>query len=90
VDHPFQVVVASTGESFEVPVGETILDVLRDHGYEVDSSCEQGICGTCVVGVLEGEPDHRDRVLTPRAQREGQLITVCISRCRGTKLVLDL
>jgi ferredoxin len=90
VDRPFQVVVASTGESFEVPVGDTILEVLRDHGYELDSSCELGACGTCVVGVLEGEPDHRDRVLTPKAQREGHLIEICVSRCRGDRLVLDI
>jgi ferredoxin len=90
VDHPFEVVIASTGESVTVPDGGNILEVLRDHGYELDSSCESGICGTCVVGVLEGEPDHRDRVLTPRAQREGRLIAICVSRCRGDRLVLDL
>ena len=90
MDRPFRVVVASTGASFEVPPGETILDVLRDGGCDIASSCEHGICGTCVVGVIEGEPDHRDRVLTPKAQKAGKLIAICISRCRGDRHVLDL
>lgn len=90
MDRPFQVVVASTGESFEVPVGDTILEVLRDHGYELDSSCELGACGTCVVGVLEGEPDHRDSLLTEAERASNETMFICVSRSIGPALTLDL
>ena len=33
-------------------------------GVEVLSSCQEGTCGTCETGVLDGAPDHRDSVLT--------------------------
>jgi 3-ketosteroid 9alpha-monooxygenase subunit B len=29
--------------------GETLLECMRRHGINAPSSCEQGICGTCMV-----------------------------------------
>jgi ferredoxin len=55
----------------------------------VDSSCEQGLCGTCAVGVLSGDIDHRDLVLSDAEKSRGNRIIACVSRCRG-KLTLDL
>ena len=89
-DRAFTVVVASTGERHVVPPGCSILEVLRKHGHELDSQCENGVCGRCVVFVLEGRPDHRDNVLTKQAREEGKLMTICVSRAMGDKLVLDV
>ena len=55
---------ARHGGEFEIAEGRTIIEVLAEHGVTVDTSCEQGVCGTCLTGVLEGEPDHRDVYLT--------------------------
>lgn len=87
-DVPFTVRLARSGKAVEVPVGRSILDVLRDAGCRVASSCEAGTCGTCKVGVLAGEPDHRDLVLAD-AERATQVM-VCVSRARSGELVLDL
>jgi vanillate O-demethylase ferredoxin subunit len=86
----FTVVVASSGEELTVPEDRTILDVLRSAGYAVDSACEDGVCGTCQVGVLDGVPDHRDSVLSPAEQEAGKVIQVCCSRAASDRLVLDL
>jgi vanillate O-demethylase ferredoxin subunit len=85
----FTVRLASTGAEYEVPAGESVLDVLLANGVPAPHSCQQGICGECVVRVLAGEPDHRDDVLT-RAERAGGLFTTCSSRARTPILEIDL
>ncbi|WP_302140579.1 PDR/VanB family oxidoreductase [Halomonas alkalicola] len=86
----FTVELARSGTSFYVPAGKTILDVLIEAGQQPLYSCQEGICGTCEVAVLEGEPDHRDLVLSAKQQREGRSMMICCSGCRGERLVLDL
>jgi phthalate 4,5-dioxygenase reductase subunit len=86
-DHAFDVVLARSGQTLQVPVGQSILSVLRDHGCQVPSSCESGTCGTCRTGLLEGEADHRDMVLYP--EEGSRQIMVCVSRAKGARLVLD-
>ncbi len=87
-DTPFSIQLGRSGAVLEVPVGTTILETLRAHGGHVPSSCESGTCGTCRTGVLEGEPDHRDLVLTPAERRSA--IMICVSRAKTPLLVLDL
>jgi vanillate O-demethylase ferredoxin subunit len=88
---PFEIEIASTGRRFQVPPGRSILEVLReDGGIAVDSSCEQGLCGTCATGVLAGEPDHRDYVLTESQKAENRTMMLCVSRAKSPCLVLDL
>ncbi|MGZ3461543.1 MAG: PDR/VanB family oxidoreductase [Archangium sp.] len=89
-DTEFQVVIRSTGATYPVPPGQTVLNVLRRNGLRVPSVCEAGTCGTCLTGVCDGDPDHRDTYL-PEAQRaERRNMLVCVSRARSGKLVLDL
>ena len=86
----FVVKLARHGGEFEIPEGRTIIEVLAENGIVVDTSCEQGVCGTCLTGVLEGEPDHRDVFLTDAEKRAGDRMTVCVSRAKTPRLVLDL
>src|SRR6266540_2515294 len=58
-DRPFRVRLARSGREYEVPVGETIINVLRRHGLETRTSCELGYCGACLTRYIAGEPDHR-------------------------------
>lgn len=87
-DKPFTVRLARSGEAYEVPVGCSILQVLREHGHEVPASCESGTCGTCRTGLLQGQADHRDMVLLP--EEEERQIMVCVSRAKSAELELDL
>jgi len=86
----FEVHLAQRQLSLTVPPEKTILQVLQDAGVDVPFSCSEGICGTCLTRVKEGEPDHWDMYLTPQEQEKGDCIMVCISRSRSPRLVLDL
>lgn len=79
-----------TGETFEIPPDRSILSVLTDNGIEVFKSCEEGICGSCVSGVLEGVPDHRDNCLSAADKAAGNQMALCVSRARSEKLVIEL
>lgn len=87
-DIAFEIRLARSGERLAVPAGRSILQVLRDHGVRVPSSCESGTCGSCRTGLLEGQADHRDLVLR-EDERERELM-VCVSRACSPQLVLDL
>lgn len=80
----------SNDREFLVPPDKTIVEVLREAGLEVTTSCEQGICGTCVTRCLEGEPDHRDMFLTDEEREDERLFTPCVSRALSKLLVLDM
>ena len=89
-DTPFEVVLKSTGESFTVPVGETILEVLIAAGKDPVYDCGRGECGICQVGVIDGVPDHRDFVLSDAERAAGKLMQICVSRSKTPRLVIDL
>lgn len=86
----FDVVLSRSGKVLRVPEDKFILDVINEAGTGVMSTCNKGLCGTCEVRVLSGTPEHRDAVLTPAERAEGSTIMTCVSRCRGSKLHLDL
>lgn len=79
-----------TGCTLQVPATRTILEVIRERIPDVPFSCEEGYCGTCETGVLEGTPDHRDTVLSEAERASGQSMMTCVSRALSDKLVLDL
>ena len=87
---PFEVEVVSTGRVLTVAPEQTVLEVLQNNGLFVDSSCEEGTCGSCEVAVVDGAIDHRDSVLTAEERDEGKLMMVCVSRSACPRLVLDL
>ncbi len=97
----FQVEVETSGDSFEVVAQqsgkivmvnseETILQALAREGIEIEMSCEQGVCGTCMCDVIEGEPDHRDVYFTDEEKASNEQILVCCSRSKSARLVLDI
>ncbi|GAA3658187.1 PDR/VanB family oxidoreductase [Microbacterium marinilacus] len=87
---PFEVELMSTGEVLEVPADRSVLEVLESHGVFAVSSCREGTCGTCETVVVEGEVDHRDRVLSPAERQTSPVMMVCVSRAACPRLVLDL
>ncbi|MGW0651800.1 PDR/VanB family oxidoreductase [Streptomyces umbrinus] len=89
-DTEFEVVLERSGRTLTVPADVSVLDTVRSAGVEVLFSCTEGTCGTCETDVLEGTPDHRDSVLTDEERETGETMLICVSRCRGKRLVLDL
>ncbi len=89
-DAAFEVVLASSGRSVRVAKEQTVVAALAAAGVEIPTSCEQGVCGTCLTRVLEGEPDHKDAYLTPEEQAANDQFLPCCSRAKSARLVLDL
>lgn len=89
-DGAFDVVLAGSGERVRIEPSESIMDGLERVGHVVPFSCREGICGTCETKVIQGEPDHRDSVLTPQERAENCSMMICVSRALGAELVLDL
>lgn len=86
----YKVVLARSGRELEIPTGKTILAALSDVGVVSPYSCSEGICGTCETKVLEGIPDHRDRILTEAQRAANKTMMICCSGSKSQKLVLDL
>jgi vanillate O-demethylase ferredoxin subunit len=87
-DAPFEIELDE--EVYEVPVGRSIVQVLEENGVEVDTTCQEGICGTCIMGVLKGEPDHRDQCMSSSEKKANDQIAACVSRSKSPRLVLEL
>ncbi|MFJ4422385.1 PDR/VanB family oxidoreductase [Streptomyces bobili] len=87
---PFEVELRRTGRTVTVTPDVSVLRAVRGAGAEVLSSCEQGTCGTCLVPVLEGTPEHRDAVLADHERASGDCMMPCVSRSHSDRLVLDL
>ncbi len=86
----FEVALARSVMTLQVAPGQTILEAVRAAGVDVPSSCEQGACGTCRCGVIEGEPDHQDIYLSRSEKAAGNQMMICVSRSKSPRLVLDL
>jgi ferredoxin len=86
----FGIALARSCVTLQVPAGMTILEVMRENGIDMPSSCEQGACGTCIASVIEGEPDHQDVYLNEAERRSGTKIMTCVSRAKSARLVLDI
>ncbi|WJR76858.1 PDR/VanB family oxidoreductase [Bradyrhizobium sp. NP1] len=86
----FKVVLAKSGREIDVPPGKTILDALNDAGIVTPYSCAEGVCGTCETFVLEGIPDHRDRILTEAEKTSNKKMMICCSGSKSERLVLNL
>ncbi|MFI8481439.1 PDR/VanB family oxidoreductase [Pseudomonas sp. NPDC078700] len=86
----FEVELASSGVVLQVPQDTRLVDVLQAYGCDIDTECREGICGTCIVEVLEGEPEHRDNCLSTKEKASNKQICACVSRAKSTRLVLDL
>ncbi|HEX3634296.1 MAG TPA: cytochrome P450/oxidoreductase [Paraburkholderia sp.] len=89
-EHPFEVELKDSGLVVMVPADQTLLVALRQANVDVQSDCEEGLCGSCEVRVLAGEVDHRDVVLTKGERQLNTRMMTCCSRAKGTKLVLEL
>lgn len=86
----FTVVLKRSGLSLTVPADKSILAVCRENDVSVLASCQEGICGTCETEVLDGEVEHRDSILDADERAANDTMMICVSRCRGAQLTLDL
>lgn len=90
VRRSFELVLAQSGLNTEVGCDESVLDALDRLGVDHPFSCREGLCGSCEAPVLDGQVEHHDSVLSAAEKAANQRLMVCVSRCAGARLVLDL
>ena len=86
----FEVVLARSGQTLQIPANRTILDVMLDSGIDAPFGCMQGVCGMCAVPLLEGIPDHRDNILSTSDKQSNASVIVCCSRSLTASLTIDI
>ncbi len=89
-DRPFEIELKKRGLVVQVSADASASQALVAAGVDISLSCEQGVCGTCVTGVLAGVPDHRDLYLSAEEQARNDCFMPCCSRSLSPRLVLDL
>lgn len=85
---PFKLKVAKTGKIIDVPARVSAVDALRKAGYEIETSCLEGYCGTCITRYSAGDPVHRDTVLSDTERK--RYVMLCRVRSRSRTLVIDI
>ena len=71
-----------------VPANKNAAEVLIENGIPVNLKCSDGLCGVCKCGLVSGEVEHRDFVLS-KAQQKNTII-VCQSRAANPDGLLEL
>jgi ferredoxin len=61
----------NTGASAEVADGKMLKEVTKENNWSVAYGCEDGMCGTCMVKVVEGQAN-----VSPMEDKERETITV--------------
>lgn len=88
--HAFTLKLARSDREILIPADRSATDMLAKHGVHVDVKCADGICGVCKCGLVSGEVEHRDFVLS-KAQRQ-ETVILCQSRAaqKDGVIVVDL
>ncbi len=88
VNHDFTLRLVRSGRTLTIPADKTAADILIENGIHVDLKCSDGICGVCKCGLVSGDVEHRDFVLS-KAQRTGAII-LCQSRAAEAGGVVEV
>ncbi|SIO72097.1 vanillate O-demethylase ferredoxin subunit [Burkholderia sp. GAS332] len=86
---PFVVRLGRDGRQFTVPENKSIIDVLSHAGVQIEAVCREGVCGTCIVRVIDGVPDHRDTVLSDEEKASCKRMCACVSRSKSATITID-
>ncbi|GAF48301.1 PDR/VanB family oxidoreductase [Rhodococcus wratislaviensis] len=84
---PFDLILDRSSVRIPVPLNTSALDALEAAGVDVPNACRSGVCGSCEIRVLAGEPQHRDSLTTPDST---DVFMPCVSRAHSNELRVDL
>ncbi|HEX6355492.1 PDR/VanB family oxidoreductase [Actinophytocola sp.] len=82
---PFEVHCVRSGQTVPVGAEESMLDALNHAGHRIPSGCREGVCGSCEIAVVDGEPEHRDDIGAAPGR-----VYCCVSRALSPRLTVDL
>ncbi|MEP0563847.1 MAG: 4Fe-4S double cluster binding domain-containing protein, partial [Paracoccaceae bacterium] len=87
-NHDFTLRLAKSGRDLLVPADRVATDILAENGVHVDVKCSDGLCGVCKCGLISGEVEHRDFVLS-NSERQSAVI-LCQSRAAQKDGVIEV
>jgi len=76
---PHQATIQSSGHTFTVNDGETVLAAALREGYVIAYGCRNGVCGTCKGRLVEGTVDYgtyQEKAMTA-AERDAGMALFC-------------
>ncbi len=79
---------SESNKVIELAPDSSMLDAIRLAGVPVETVCEQGVCGSCVVAWKDGEPVHNDDCMTD--EERGEYVALCCAGCRSQSLTLEI
>ena len=66
------------GQVFDSKVDESVLDCLLRNGIQVPHSCKNGICQSCVLVCVEGEPSAESQKGLKESQQKAGFFKSCV------------
>ncbi|CAE6903056.1 Flavodoxin reductases (Ferredoxin-NADPH reductases) family 1 [Vibrio sp. B1FLJ16] len=88
VDSAVTLTLSESNKVIKLPSGGSMIDAIRLAGIPVDTVCEQGVCGSCVVSWRDGEPIHNDECMTDEERSE--YVALCCAGCSSKSLTLEI
>jgi uncharacterized protein len=85
---PVEIIFSKSGKTHTwSPADGTILEFAEANGLRPDYSCREGVCGTCMCKISEGEVEYEE---SPTASVDKGSVLICISTPKTARVVLDL
>ena len=79
----------NNGQQGDIVAGGAIKDVTKDQGWPIAYGCEDGVCGTCIVKVVEGKEnvskieDQEAQTLDMMCMNDGEYRLCCQCKANG-------
>jgi ring-1,2-phenylacetyl-CoA epoxidase subunit PaaE len=73
---------------FNVLKDQPVLQPAFDQHYKLPHSCQEAMCGTCKVKLLEGEVDMEENYALPDDELEKGYVLLCVGYPQSDKVVL--
>ncbi len=94
MNHPFQLQLARSGRTLQVPADAAPPTCWPQAGIAVATKCSDGLCGVCATAYDAAASDaveHRDVVLSA-GRAASERVVLCCSRAKeaGGRLVVEL
>jgi len=88
---PFELHLEKSGLTLKVGQHTSILEAMAAAGLQPLFDCRRGECGVCPLPVLAFDDvlQHRDAYLSDEEKASGNTMCICVSRIRGSRLVLN-
>ena len=79
----------STGQTVDVAMSANLKEIIQKNGWPIPFGCENGICGTCLISIVEGKENlnsaegHEAQTLKAMGKNDGTYRLACQCKVLG-------